>query len=466
MNESDIEFRILDLLDGNLSDEEFTALQSELLRDADARKTFKRFVRLHSELEIRYTSTAKIERIGIVPVDRIIARQRRRIVRGSLLAAAALLVLSAVAMWLIMAPASPPTLGTFRTAPNSAFTLIHTGDDDAPMGNVLTEGSKIRLVSGTLEGNFASGVRVVAEAPCEFRVLTKDRIALRKGVAWFHVPPKAVGFAVETVELTIVDLGTEFGIVAANREGDEVHVAKGSVEVMVSAQGGETQILQAGQARRVAGDGQLQTIRPDASRFRTELPRTVPIAIANHSFEADDVSRLPNNLHMDIVPTDWSGFDDGRNNAASGNKRGLVSHAPGSVVNPSLGVTPDPTDADQSFFTVQRDLYQVLPATLIANSVYTLTVDIGDRDYSESGGNPGTPVIRLGTGTTPGTGLLTPSARKVPPQIDGGWVTWSFTYVTSATTPGLGERLRIELTNGTKVGWFDNVRLSVTKSSE
>ncbi len=234
MNESEFEFRILDLLDGNLSDEEFAALQSELLQDAEARKAYKKYVRLHSDLEIRYSSTAKIENLGVVPVERIIARQRKRVLKGSLLAAAALLVISAVAMWLIMAPDAPVSIATFRTAPDSAFVLTHTGDDDGPMGNVLAEGSNIRLVSGTLEGSFSNGVRVVAEAPCEFRVLKKDRIALDTGVAWFHVPKKAVGFAVDTTELTVVDLGTEFGIVASDRGGDEVHVSKGSVEVTLT----------------------------------------------------------------------------------------------------------------------------------------------------------------------------------------------------------------------------------------
>jgi len=464
MNE--FEFRILELLDGTLSDEEFAVLQSELLQNAGAREAFKRFARLHSDLEIRYASTAKIEGLGVVPVERIIARQRKRVVKVSLMAAAALLLISGMAMWLILTPDPPVSIATFQTAPNSIFTLTHGGDGDGPDGDVLTEGSRIRLVSGTLEGIFETGVRVIVEAPCDFSVLKKNRISLERGVGWFQVPEKATGFAVETPEMTVVDLGTEFGVIAADRGEDEVHVIKGVVEVTARAEDGEKQVLEAGEARRVTSLGRLQAITPDSSRFRKKLLRTLQVAIGNHSFEADDVFGLPNNLNTDIVPTGWTGFDDGRNNNASGKNRGLVSHAPGSVVNPTLGITPDPADADQSFYTAQRDIYQVLSAPLQADCVYTLTVDIGDRDEQGVAGNPGTPVINLGTGTAAGDSLLTPKVSTMPAQIDGEWVTWSFSYVTGPRPAGLGELLRIELTTGENVGWFDNIQLTVTDSSK
>ncbi len=65
MNETELEFHILNLLDGNLSNEEFMALQEELLRNIQARRVFKRFAHLHSNLETRYVSTAKIQQMGV-----------------------------------------------------------------------------------------------------------------------------------------------------------------------------------------------------------------------------------------------------------------------------------------------------------------------------------------------------------------------------------------------------------------
>ena len=115
-----------------------------------------------------------------------------------------------------------------------------------------------------------------------------------------------------------------------------------------------------------------------------------PITVINHSFETDDVSGLPNQLNIDIVPTGWSEYDDGRNNATAGNARGLVYHGPGPSVIADTGLGQN--DGSQSFFTAQRDIFQVLGATLQANTTYTLTVAIGDRDLDNGAVLPVTPL--------------------------------------------------------------------------
>lgn len=190
-----------------------------------------------------------------------------------------------------------------------------------------------------------------------------------------------------------------------------------------------------------------------------------PIAVVNHSFETDDVSGLANQLNADIVPTGWSEYDDGRNNATAGNARGLVYHGPGPSVIADTGLGQN--DGSQSFFTAQRDILQVLGATLQANTTYTLTVAIGDRDLDGAGGDPGDPIINLGYGATGGANiLLSIDSTGQPAQVDGGWVDWSGTFSTGASPAGEGQALRIELTNGTNVGWFDNVRLDASPVPE
>ncbi len=193
-----------------------------------------------------------------------------------------------------------------------------------------------------------------------------------------------------------------------------------------------------------------------------------PIAISNHSFEADvqprdgdtgTVGSGTDDFNMDIIPSSWLGFDDGRG-AMEGN-RGLVSTATDSFFNSSLSVTPDADANDQCFFTAARDIYQVLPTTLQANMIYTLSINIGDRNVANVGGNPGTPVINFGTGSTPGAAILSSTTTSEPTQVDGGWVTWTYTYATDASTTGIGQPLRIELTTGENVGWFDAVTLDV-----
>ena len=187
------------------------------------------------------------------------------------------------------------------------------------------------------------------------------------------------------------------------------------------------------------------------------------VAIANHSFETDDVSGLTNQLNVDIVPTGWTGFTDGR---GSGGNRGLVYHGPGpSAVGPTLGQN----DGSQSFFTAARDIYQVLGEPLQANTEYTLTVAIGDRDLANVGGDVGDNRIHLGTGTVAGANILASLDSTSPgavPTVNGDWVTWSMTYTTGAAPAGLGDPLRIELTTDINVGWFDNVQLTATTIPE
>jgi hypothetical protein len=208
-------------------------------------------------------------------------------VKGSLLAAAALLVFSVVTFWMIMAPQSPSTLASFRLGPHSAFTLTHVGKDASPSGNFLSKGSRLRLTRGTMEGVFESGVRCVIEAPCDVMVLAGDRVSVAEGVAWFEVPSKAARFTVETPRFTAVDLGTEFGVVARAGGEHELHVAKGSVELRAGTTGEAVRklVLKAGQARRVDAGGEWDEIPVDSGHFTTVLPQAV--FIVNHSFEVD-----------------------------------------------------------------------------------------------------------------------------------------------------------------------------------
>ena len=470
MNQSDLEIQILKLLDGELDRAAAATLERALLADPGAMETYQAMVQLHNALETRYLAGTTVDQMTVVPVDRIISRQRRRIIKGSLLAAAAILLVSAITMWMILAPHRPVSVGSFRTAPDSLFFLTYEGEGDHPSGSQLVVGSRIRLTEGTLEGAFENGVRLVAEAPCQLRVLTKDRVALDNGRAWFEVPKPAAGFAVETSELVAIDLGTEFGVVSSSFQPDQVHVIDGRVEVRSRTDGGAQKILEAGDACRTAPDGQLPGAPFDASHFRTNLTQTRSITIANHSFEQDVLPRDgdpstqltgKDDYNKNTTPSGWERFDDG--DGGTSGTQGILSTAEDSAFHKSLDRTPDADANDQLYYSSARDLFQVLEEPLQPNSTYTLKVDIGDRDHIGSLGNPGNPGIRLGSGTIPGEKLLQPTHTHFPAQLDGGWVTWTITFKTGPEPENAGEPLRIELTSGSQVGWFDNVRMTVTR---
>ena len=104
----------------------------------------------------------------------------------------------------------------------------------------------------------------------------------------------------------------------------------------------------------------------------------------------------------------------------------------------------------------------LLHTTLTANSVYTLTVDVGARSDLPF---PGA-AIDLGFGSTPGSDLLASNniANTTPPP--GGWNVWQSTFTTGPSPTGLGQALRIDLVSNGVQTQFDNVRLSVVPLPE
>jgi hypothetical protein len=120
-----------------------------------------------------------------------------------------------------------------------------------------------------------------------------------------------------------------------------------------------------------------------------------------------------------------------------------------------------------------ESVFQVLTATLQANTTYTLTVDAGDRD-----GLTFQPCeIRLGTAANPlvsadfGLNLLTGTVVSNTTPVNGagandGWQTWVTTFTTGPSPAGLGNQLRVELvTTGGIQSYFDNVRLVATSAT-
>ena len=132
-------------------------------------------------------------------------------------------------------------------------------------------------------------------------------------------------------------------------------------------------------------------------------------------------------------------------------------HTAGSsgVFDPNGQITP--THLNQvAYVNAGAVISQVLTATLDANTLYTLLVDVGDRIDTTFGGY----VINLYAGTTllaSDPGLLTP---------DGGFLTSTIVYSSLLADPlDIGEALRIELRDGSASGTqtnFDNVRLDAT----
>jgi hypothetical protein len=280
----DLQTRIHRLLDGEMNAQELDLLDLELQSDPEARKLYLDYAKMHSALENHFTSQGKINHGHIVPIERYLAWQNRRIAKFSGMAAAIILTLTGLFLWSKLAK-TPDRIAVFQSSPDSDFVLVHSNQSDSAGNQSIRPGSRLKISSGTIEATFSSGVRGLLEAPCEVTFHDDQRIAVAHGVAKFDIPTGVSGFTVETRNLRVVDLGTAFGIIARRNGYDEVHVTKGSVEIgyRTSKMNEHTEVVKAGSARRFDESGKIVATAFDASRFPDQLIK--PLKIRNSGFE-------------------------------------------------------------------------------------------------------------------------------------------------------------------------------------
>lgn len=389
--------RMQDMLDGELSAEELAALEAELLENAEARAAFRRLAWLHSDLEVMYAGRKAASAPGIVPLDRLMTRQRKRIVRAAFGAAAAAVLIMAAVLAVKSVPAAP--LAGFRTTADADFTIIHDG---APAGitsmQELKVGSGLELRTGRVEAKFRSGVRVVIDAPCGLRVLAKDRVAISHGSAWFEVPPAAKGFTVETAAFTVVDLGTAFGIDATVTGRPEVHVGRGAVEVTSRVESVKTMTLKEGEALQADGQGQLRAIEFDAHRFAATLPYAEGL-VGHWEFEG-----VPNGLVADSSGYGHLGRLEGGAKTVTDPERGQVLRLDGAGARRGW---------------VDLDSVKPIP-NLLAHRGVTLAIWVRRDNYTAGKGGDFVGALALGRdGHTPIASIGVNNAGAITCYIEG-----------------------------------------------
>jgi len=153
-----------------------------------------------------------------------------------------------------------------RASQNVSGTALAAGDRDPQTlatNADLFIGDRLYLKSGIAEIYFAKGTKVVLEGPAELTIDGNNFCALESGKLVARIETQgAKGFAVRTSLMSIVDLGTEFGVVAARFV--EVSVFQGQVEV--SPTHGTSQAAEKGApvAATTVSAGQTARIGPDA----------------------------------------------------------------------------------------------------------------------------------------------------------------------------------------------------------
>ncbi|HML73104.1 MAG TPA: FecR domain-containing protein [Anaerohalosphaeraceae bacterium] len=287
MNRMEFDILILNLLENGLSDQELRQLQDILVSSPEHLERYCEFVKNYAALQVKIDSgltlvpkgaadsksldmslwqalaeqerqaeTVEIRPVAQAPELIMGVREKRRqlqlprrISRLGLYTA----ILGWVAMFLVIGYViRHPRQVTLPTA-----TLIegvaarwqdHTFEGKAGTRLYNTDTPR-QLAAGLVKIRMDSGAEILVQGPAEFCAEDTNQFYIAFGKISSIVPPGAEGFVVRTPSATVVDYGTEFGMLVEKTGRTEAHVFKGQVELRC----GSDPIRHGGGRRLLAG---------------------------------------------------------------------------------------------------------------------------------------------------------------------------------------------------------------------
>ena len=239
------------VVDGALTDAQRARLAS-LLRDSEAARRF--YVRALGQSASLHTYASEMHAEAPDAPVRLAKVFRFSLWWGAVLPAAAALVLG---LWFASrtTPDSAPTanelVARLTGSKNSTWLSVAL----AP-GERLAKNQRLELSAGFAEITFDSGARVTLEGPALLEITSAWDGTLHRGTLKANVPSEAIGFRISNPAVDVVDLGTEFTIIADGKGAAEVLVLKGEVEAAPRASADqETILLREKESRRFASSG-------------------------------------------------------------------------------------------------------------------------------------------------------------------------------------------------------------------
>ncbi len=229
-------------VNGSISAEEMDRLNELLREDSGARREFAEMLNLDSALAAAAAGWERDE----------VKRQK-------------VTAFPKVKSWLAVAACLALLLsGTWWWAEQSVFARVHSGAGVEELANgTRLRGGLYEIAAGSIELITKRGVRVVIEAPAEFRFESAQRLHVMHGRVAADVSPEGKGFTVITPTGDAVDLGTKFGVDVPKQGDAEIHVFSG--EVIAQSIGGKKQSLRDGEAFSLqTGAGVSRQLRSSA----------------------------------------------------------------------------------------------------------------------------------------------------------------------------------------------------------
>jgi ferric-dicitrate binding protein FerR (iron transport regulator) len=430
------------LVDGAITDAQRARL-GPWLRDSEAaRQFYVRYLGLSASL-MGYAGEMQSEQ-----PDRAPPRVRGTWWIAALVASAAAVVAAAVTLWLSY-PAARDGEVSVAEQEGDEFVARLTGGKDCEwtgrqtalkVGDHVRSGERLELAKGVAEITFDSGAQLVLEAATDLEVHSAWNATLHHGTLKASAPAQAVGFRVAGPTVDVVDLGTDFSMVAERDRMTEVYVLKGSVEATPRDDKGarqESVVLKEQQARRfgLREASEIRDKEQKIARFRQRVDldrRSPPSAWVHWSFDEPDGPTAKSEV-FGMVPASFDAVLENPGGQAFSQMRvdGRVQRA---------------LSLDGKSFV--RATFPNISANVPRTVAFWVKVPV-DADLSESPGmvswgvkKSAPETVQIGWNRNPGQGVLgalrTEIGKRVVvgsvPLRDGNWH-----HVAVVFVPGVGE---------------------------
>jgi ferric-dicitrate binding protein FerR (iron transport regulator) len=304
MNLSDPEIlelsRLCDaVIDRTLTKPERARLNTWLASSLEARQFYLRSMALSASLH-----TYASEMLSSEPEDVRPPNQRGLPFPWKWLAPFALAASVVLGFWMVHRRSADPAAGPVPEGLVARLTATKAcrwsaGAMAVHLGDHLERGRSLELESGLAEITFDSGARVVLEGPSVIELDSAWGITLRQGALKATVPPQAIGFRVSNSAVEVVDLGTEFTMLADGGGNAELLVLKGTVEAEPRAGNRQDSIvLNEKESLRFSPSG-ISAIADSERKF----------ARFTQPFALEPFAPAPNYAHWSFDRTDRAGFE-------------------------------------------------------------------------------------------------------------------------------------------------------------
>lgn len=208
--------------DGQLSPEEWDALQAAVIADPELRRDYVEKRWIHALLETQSESLPSL--LAETPP----APMAKAAVRPFLwLSAAAALVFFCATLFLMADRRSDDFVATLIEAKDCRW----AGSDLPTVEGAGLGTGTLALMEGMATIRFKSGATVTLEAPSILVVESAMKCRLLEGSVVADVPESAHGFTIDTPKMEVIDLGTRFGVTTTPLGNSNVFVFEGEVKV-------------------------------------------------------------------------------------------------------------------------------------------------------------------------------------------------------------------------------------------